>query len=286
MADYSLELTVNDTVYELDISANLVFIPEVSYPGAFDAPPGTQNETITFILDTRALKSETATRVDYDTLVGQFNDTRATVDDLGAQLGSVAQNQGGLRADVDDLDSRLADLNIAGLTSYTLNSANELVYNYSDGSTKNLGFFPADRFFKGTATSPPTGDGIQGQIYRNTNPAYKNTHWLCTVSGAAGVAVWEPRGGPDLAPIVFDFNANGVYLNFPGKVGEAYATPQYFGGVTGSNVAWKVYTNAGLTSGVTLTFPYTITADLTTFEATVTGLASGTKAGARLKRTV
>lgn len=264
-------------------SSVLTFIPTEPYAGHADVPAGTIPSAVTFLADTRALKSETATLVSYAALESQFNITRAEVDDFDAQLTGIGQNQVAIRADLEKVISDLTNLNSAGLTSQSINSSNELIFSYDNGSSKNLGFFPVDRFFKGTAGGAPTVAGTMGDLIRNTNPAVKNTTWLCTTSGAAGVAVWEPRGAPVYAPLVFDFNANGAF-RYQVEAAQTVAGPNYGGTTTGVTFVWEYAALAAGTSWVTAVFPLAMAAN-SILRCTVTGIATNGWATTNLKRT-
>ncbi len=289
MPEVAIRAQIDDVVILIG-AGTLTLIPQIPFPGGSNIPPGTQNEALGYVDANFALTVNTVGPAELGALRGQFDLTREQVDNFDAALEGLETNQTGLRNDLNTLDSTVQSLNTAGLSSVAVDNVGNLIFTYADGGTNNYGFFPAPRTFRGYATAKPTASGVQGDIFFNFGPALNIVWWLCTTTGVATggtgtVAVWEARGVPDYAPMVFDFNANGVYLNFVGKVGEVYAAPTYFGVATGSNVVWRAYTNAALTGGTVISFPYTVTADLTTIEATVSGLAAGVKAGARLKRT-
>ncbi len=286
MPSLALRAQIDDVIIRI-VAGTVTLIPQIPFSGGSKIPPGTQNEALAYVDANFALMVNTVNPAELGVLRGQFDATREQVDNFDASLSGLEANQTGLRDDLNALTSTVSGLNTAGLSAVSLDNVGNLIFTYADGTTKNFGFFPAPRTFRGYATAKPTVSGVQGDIFFNFNPGINAVWWLCTVTGVAQgqsgtVAVWEAKGVTNYGEMVFDFDANRAY-RYPTGVAGVYAAPSYYGGVTGSNVVWQYAALPAGASWVTASFPLTMAAN-SILRATVSGLAAGAWGGATLQR--
>lgn len=250
-----------------------------NYPGSAGLEPGTILQTLAALDANKAERSEVASAAEMGTLTMDFEGVRNKVDGFGSQLEGLQTNQDDIRGDVDALTSTLQNLNIAGLDTFTVNANGNPVFTYTDGSSKTFTGVVLSRTFKGDVTAKPTGAGTMGDFYRNLNPAIDVIEWMCTTSGAAGAAVWTPRGGKVYEDMAFEFVSNDTY-DYPVATARTLAAPNVFGAT--ATVVWSYAVGTGAFNSAT--FPLNMVAG-SVLRATVTGLAAGTKRYAALVRT-
>ena len=155
-----------------------------NYPGSTNVPAGTWQSAITHLGDTKANVSTTATVEQLAAVQQIAEEATNTVAGFEGQLGGLQQAQTDLQAEVTILSGTLANFNIAGLDTFTLDASENPVFTYTDGATKTFTGVRIPKGYRGTATLAPTVAGAVGDFFLNVG-SLDVVGWCCTTAGNA-----------------------------------------------------------------------------------------------------